>query len=286
MIPFMKEDYLSKAIKHYSEKDRFLREDRKRSWLMGMRKKLWKRYNKGRSRSLFLGTEYKLKLALDAIFKQEMDKSEFVHIRKNHSLIKVFLMMYLYYVTESVSDQLNAILGSVKLRFGYVISIKKMFLDNIFGTEESLKELLISSGSIQNEGNLKKAQIITRGEGYLSVIQSHFKMSLPTKSYFVLAQLYEDCIQLTLHQVVQTVAKKKEAASIIIQDETIPIQNILDSLCEYLWKNDAFLTVCDDHKDDNFISQYFYTNESYKAFKIRMKNHLLKEVSTNTYLIG
>ncbi|KAG2199462.1 hypothetical protein INT47_011574 [Mucor saturninus] len=109
-------------------------------------------------------------------------------------------------------------------------------------------------------------------------------MVLPIKSYFVLAQLNEEYIQLTLNQVVQTVTDEEDAASIIIQDEIISIPSIYDSLCDHIWKHigniSALITPCEEHEEDNHVFKYFLSNEDYKSFKSHMKRHLIKKVVT------
>lgn len=79
---------------------------------------------------------------------------------------------------------------------------------------------------VEKNNSSKKLRILTQGEDYLPIIKRSYKISFPIRSYFVLAQLYEDYIQLTLNQVVTEPSLEEEQEAIIIDDRIIPIQNI------------------------------------------------------------
>lgn len=78
-------------------------------------------------------------------------------------------------------------------------------------------------------------------------------LPFPLKSFFVLAQLHEDYIQLTLNQVVtESNSNEQNQESIIIHDKSIQIPNIYDSLCLNMWNNivkdNSLIQLCDTHK--------------------------------------
>lgn len=290
MVPFIEEDYLIKAIHHFSKCSCYAnKEEKKKSWIIRMIKKIEKRCIKTRSKNYFSGIEKKLIPALELMFQQEFNSNEMVSVSKHHCYVKIFLMMYLYYINASVISQIHDALGSGNVKIGYVISIEKMLSKKVVGTKENIRDLLLASGIISNSDDSNKAQIITHGEGYLSVIQTNLNMKLPDKSYYVLAQLHEEYIQLTLQQVVQvTTLKEKDVSSIIIQDEIIPIQNIYNSLCMSIWnhivKRNSLIKSCPLHNNSKLKNQYLFSIESFKQFMTHMKRYLLKNVSLK-YLI-
>jgi hypothetical protein len=79
-----------------------------------------------------------------------------------------------------------------------------MISDNFIGTKENLRELMYSNGMVQlAEEKSKDSQIITKVETLLPALQEKLNMDLPIKSYYVVAKVRCNYIQLTLNQVVK-----------------------------------------------------------------------------------
>lgn len=156
--------------------------------------------------------------------------------------------------------------------------------------DQSQKEEVGNNDDVKKKRIFRKKRKITQGEGLLSLLQEKFKLSLPLKSYFVQAQLHEEFLQLILNQVVKLKSPKEEAASVIIQDQTIPIQNICDSLCANIWKSigscDGSINVncCEMHKDNINMESVYNQNFTYlqndrKKVQLALKNYILDTVS-------
>jgi hypothetical protein len=185
---------------------------------------------------------------------------------QQQKLIKDFLNVYLDCVKEKVlvrilkEAQRHLASTCVKAsQVGYLVIAEKKTLDEIMGGKEELKHLMATSGLIEIGDNSKQMQIVTRGEGLLPKLQEKYNINLPLKTYYVQAQLYDDYIQLTLHQVVKiATAKEEEASTIIVQDRITSIEDIYDSLCRCILENiesdDAdidLVRLCEVHLENN-----------------------------------
>ncbi|KAI9364817.1 hypothetical protein BD770DRAFT_154174 [Pilaira anomala] len=143
------------------------------------------------------------------------------------------------------------------LKIGYNIQIEKILLNRIVGTKKDFRDLVYQSGLLQKNDDLKKLRISTQDKGLLSLFQKEWQLNIPIKSYFVLAQLHIDYVQLTLNQVVTDLDLKegREQESIVVQDKTIPIENLYDSLCTHMWNNilnnTGIIHLCDVHCEYN-----------------------------------
>lgn len=193
--------------------------------------------------------------------------------------IKVFLIMYLGYLNELALVKLSAHFGNLESRkIGFVLSLEKKLLHDIIGSKKNFRELLFASGILQNQNDSRKVQIITRGESLLPVLSQESDLELPLKSYFALSQLHTTYIQITLHQVVKTATGEEEAASITIQDEFVPIENMYDALAKNIWNRikvtEDLINCCPLH-EDNFMSL-----RNYKEFMAKMKLCISEKVST------
>ncbi|GAA5809941.1 hypothetical protein MFLAVUS_003356 [Mucor flavus] len=154
--------------------------------------------------------------------------------------LKAFFLMYMVYIKESISSNLPVRLtaGNDNINIGYVVSIEMILLDNIIGTKDDLRDIIYTSGLTHSEDNSKKLRIITQGEGYLPTIKEKLKLKLQLGSNFVLVQLHEDYIQLTLNQVVtesDVEDKEEEQESIILLDKIIHVQNLFAKTSD--WKD-------------------------------------------------
>lgn len=179
--------------------------------------------------------------------------------------IRFFLFMYMIYIKKILSKLPS---NAVPDKIGYVISIEKIVLDNLIGTKSDFQELIFATGLLEKDDRFKKLRVITYGEGLLPMIQKYHSYEFPVKSYFLLAQVHEEYLQLTLNQVVagtEEVAENEE--SIIVQEEIVPIQNIYDTLCLDIWDhatttNDSnLIRFCDKHNNkspESFLMENKY----------------------------
>ncbi|KAG2235844.1 hypothetical protein INT48_003956 [Thamnidium elegans] len=129
-----------------------------------------------------------------------------------------------------------------------------------------------------------KDSITTQGEGLLPVIQQSFKLRFPLKYFFMVAQLYEDYVQLTLNQVVtESGSDHEDQETVIIQEEIIPIPNIYDSFCFNVWSNitedSSLIQLCDTHKgcNDNDLLDIF-SLENQAEFTNNLKEYISKDI--------
>ncbi|KAG2233963.1 hypothetical protein INT48_009776 [Thamnidium elegans] len=120
----------------------------------------------------------------------------------------------------------NAHTEKSHIKIGYMVSIEKMLLDHVIGNNKrDFQGLVLESGLVPKDDPSKKLRVVTQGEVLLPAIQRlSVQLKFPLKSYFVLAQLHEDYVQLTLNQVVTSPCSEQE--SIILQDNIIRIPNI------------------------------------------------------------
>jgi hypothetical protein len=185
---------------------------------------------------------------------------------QQQKLIKEFLNVYLDCVKEKILvgilKKAHRHLESTCVKtsqVGYLVIAEKKILDEIMGGKEELKHLMATSGIIEIGDNSKQMQIVTQGEGLLPKLQERYNINLPLKTYYVQAQLYNDYIQLALHQVVKiATAKEEETSTIIVQDRIISIEDIYNSLCKCILENiesdDAdidLVSICEVHLENN-----------------------------------
>ncbi|KAI8058903.1 hypothetical protein BDF21DRAFT_403529 [Thamnidium elegans] len=198
--------------------------------------------------------------------------------------IKAFVLIYMIYINVIVSRKVPKITGgNVNIKIGYAITVEKMLLQRLLVTEDELRYMIYASSLVQENDDLKKLRITTQGEGLLPVIQQSFKLQFPLKSFFVVAQLYEDYVQLTLNQVVtESVLDHEDQETIVIQEEIIPIPNIYDSLCFNIWSNitedSSLIQLCDAHKgyNDNELLDIF-SLENQTEFTNNLKKHISRD---------
>jgi hypothetical protein len=207
--------------------------------------------------------------------------------------IKAFLMIYFGYLNEVILNNLSKKFSFEENRkIGYIFNIEKRLLDEVFRSKEELNEILIASGIVKQGDESRKARIFTHGEGLLPALQHRLHIDLPLKSYYVQAQLLEDYIQVSLNQVVKVASSKEEEASaIVIQNNTIPIENIYDSMCRNIWtsyveSNDGSnINRCELHEQYNYdegivqIKETLYSLDDYENFLAKLKQHFHEMVS-------
>ncbi|KAI8067297.1 hypothetical protein BDF21DRAFT_454688 [Thamnidium elegans] len=199
--------------------------------------------------------------------------------------IKAFILIYMTYINVIVSRKTPKIAGgNENIKTGYAITIEKALLQRLLVTEDELRDMIYTSNLVQENDSYKKLRITTQGEGLLPVIQQSFKLQFPLKSFFVVAQLHEDYVQLTLNQVVTESGSDHEVQeTIVIQEEIIPIPNIYDSLCFNMWSNitedSSLIQLCDTHKgyNNNELLDMF-SLENQAEFTNNLKEYISKEI--------
>ncbi|KAI9273790.1 hypothetical protein EDC94DRAFT_689813 [Helicostylum pulchrum] len=198
--------------------------------------------------------------------------------------IREFLRIYMIYINAIVSSKLSAITASdANIKIGYAITIDSMLLKRLFGTEDNLRDIVYASNLVQKDDGSKKLRVTTHGEGLFPAIQQSFNLHFPLKSFFVVAQLYEDHVQLTLNQVVTESSLENEyQEAIIIQEEMIPIPNIYKSLCFNMWniiEESSLVQLCNIHEglDDNELLEIL-TLENQAEFTNNLKEYISKNI--------
>ncbi|KAI9259795.1 hypothetical protein EDC94DRAFT_153832 [Helicostylum pulchrum] len=201
--------------------------------------------------------------------------------------IKAFLLMYMTYIKEIISSKLlSDHLNCDAMNIGYAISIEKFLLDGVVGTINDLEKIVYKSGLVPKDDSSKKSRIVTQhGDGILPAIQKYFNLELPLKSYFILAQLHEGHMHLTLNQTVTCPDLKGEQESIIVEDKMVPIENIYDSMCLNVWnnliENNDLIQLCDQHSmcDTNGVWDLF-SSKNKKEFEINLKRYISGNIPT------
>ncbi|KAG2193498.1 hypothetical protein INT47_005023 [Mucor saturninus] len=172
---------------------------------------------------------------------------------------------------------------------GFAVSIDKNILDRFFYSEENLNELFFASGFLQKNNNHRKAKVSTYAEEILPAIQEKLKsLKFEMKSYFVIAQTHPTYIQLTLHQVVKSSSNGEDAATIIIEDKVIQIEDVYDAMCKQIWKTlvpCGHINYCAIHKNNVNTSQDLGSAETYKSICQAIKQFVLEIFQPNNVFL-
>ncbi|KAI8075624.1 hypothetical protein BDF21DRAFT_423299 [Thamnidium elegans] len=199
--------------------------------------------------------------------------------------IKTFIRIYILYISEVVLSKLSSFIESnVDIKIGYAVTIEKILLEKLFGTEDNLRDIIYASGLIRKGDRFKKLRIITQGEGILPLIQQSYELEFSINSFFVLAQLHESYIQLTLNRVVTASDSNEDGSeSIITQDKIIHIPSIHDSFCLKMWNNimadSTLIQLCDTHiKNDAIELLELFSTKNLEKFKKNLRNYISKQV--------
>ncbi|KAI9259772.1 hypothetical protein EDC94DRAFT_152955 [Helicostylum pulchrum] len=226
---------------------------------------------------------------MKAILTKELSNGEALISTYKPKYINAFVLMYMIYIKEEILNKLpdRLISDHTDMKIGYAISIEAMLLNSIIGTKNSLQDIIFASGLVPKDDDSKKLRITTQGERILPAIQKSLKPELSLKSYFLVCQLHEDYVQLSLHQVVTAPSsEEEEQESIIVQDEILDIPNIYDSLCTSMWKNliqdSSLIELCEMHitSDDNKILDPFSSKTKTELFT-NLKSHISDNVLQN-----
>ncbi|KAI8091515.1 hypothetical protein BDF21DRAFT_409588, partial [Thamnidium elegans] len=172
--------------------------------------------------------------------------------------INAFMFMYLFYIRELLLSKSPSQVkpDDIDVNVGYAVSMEKKLLKKTIGSAEKLKDIVFASGLVQKNEISKKLIITTQEEELVPKIQESFGFQFPVKSYFVVAQLYQDYIQLTLRQsVTKSKEVEEEQESIVVQEEMVPIPDIYNSLSSKMWKkltkDKDLIQLCHLHDQSN-----------------------------------
>ncbi|KAI9259810.1 hypothetical protein EDC94DRAFT_154204 [Helicostylum pulchrum] len=226
---------------------------------------------------------------MKALLNKELSNGEALISTYKPKYINAFVLMYMIYIKEEILNKLpdHLISNQMDMKIGYAISIEAMLLKNTIGTKDSLQDIIFASGLVLKDDGSKKLRITTQGERILPAIQKSLKLEFSLKSYFLVCQLHEDYVQLSLHQVVTVPSsEEEEQESIIVQDEILDIPNIYDSLCTSMWKNlvqdSSLVELCKVHNTSevNKILDLF-SSKTKTEFFANLKNHISDNVLQN-----
>ncbi|KAG2201453.1 hypothetical protein INT47_001502 [Mucor saturninus] len=170
----------------------------------------------------------------------------------------------------------------------FAFSVEKKLFDKVFGSDETMDELLVASGILQVNNKKRKVRVSIYGEEIIHAIQHKLKdVNFKMKSYFVVAQVHSNHIQLTLHQVVKLATYEGNAATIIVEDKIIHMEDVYDTLyktiLETLISSSPF-DCCSMHESEgsglhNLNLLRVYKN-AYQQFKILLINALSMDQTT------
>ncbi|MBM6386418.1 MAG: hypothetical protein JSY10_20895 [Paenibacillus sp.] len=231
-------------------------------------------------------SEIKTILSTDFFFEEDSDSTQQQNYNtQQQKHIRVFLIVYLAYLKDVILKK-NLGFDEAELEIGYVVSIERMLLDNAIGTKSEFEEIVAASGIVKSEGTSNYLKVITRGEGLLPLLQRrHEGSEFPLNSYFLLANIHEDYIQLTLNKVVVPGSSEVEASSIVIKDKIISIENIYDSLCMNVWncvvQTESLIILCEYHKCQSIYQvQELFSFDAREDFFKSLKSYMSENVST------
>ncbi|KAI7889097.1 uncharacterized protein EV154DRAFT_515796 [Mucor mucedo] len=201
-----------------------------------------------------------------------------------------FKIMYFHHLNRLIKEKLNSSYENDwrNKNTAFAFSVEKKLFDNVFGSDETLDELLVASGMLKANNKNQKVRVSIYGEEIIHAIQHKLKdVNFQMKSYFVVAQVHSDHIQLTLHQVVKLATSEENAATIIVDDEIIHMEDVHDTLHKKIWKtliSSNIFDCCSMHETEgsglhNLNLLRVYKN-AYQQFKILLINALSMDQTT------
>ncbi|KAI7873145.1 uncharacterized protein EV154DRAFT_102827 [Mucor mucedo] len=198
-----------------------------------------------------------------------------------------FMITYLHCLHKQIEKKLESNVGTNwrANNIWYGISIDKNLLDTVFGSIKNLEQLFLASGILGKDDKLRKAKFCTRGEEILPAIQQKLvNLKFRMKSFFIVAQMSSKHIQLSLHQVVKLSASGEDAASIVIHDKIIHIDDVLDSLCKNIMKNmqvNCPFDYCTTHKNEEDAQYDFQSFETFRNIYENLKSCVVELLKKN-----
>lgn len=201
-----------------------------------------------------------------------------------------FMFMYFVYIRELLLSKLPSQVkpDDIDINVGYVVSMEKLLLEETIGSKEKLKHILFASGLVQENESSKKLIITKQEEELVPKIQKSFELQFPVKSYFVVAQFYQEYIQLTLRRVV-TKSKEEGQESIVVQEKEVMIPDIYNELSSNMWKkltkDKDLILLCylHDQINENQISKMLSSNIKTK-FSSNFKKYISSKVKKFRYI--
>lgn len=201
-----------------------------------------------------------------------------------------FMHMYFVYIRELLLSELPSQVkpDDIDINVGYVVSTEKLLLEETIGSKEELKRILFASGLVQENESSKKLIITTQEEELVPKIQKSFELQFPVKSYFVVAQFYQEYIQLTLRRVV-TNSKEEGQESIVVQEKEVMILDIYNELSSKMWKkltkDKDLILLCHLHDqiNEDQISKMLSSNIKTK-FSSNFKKYISSKVKKFRYI--
>ncbi|KAI7894261.1 uncharacterized protein EV154DRAFT_478509 [Mucor mucedo] len=198
-----------------------------------------------------------------------------------------FTITYLYNFNKTLEEKLENMVGSnwQSNNIWYGVSIDKNLLDTVFGSIKKLEKSFFACGILQKDDNRRRAKFCTRGEEILPAIQRMLvDLEFKIKSYFVVAQVFSKHIQLTLHQVVILASSEKDAASIIVQDEILYIDDVYDNLCKILWscmQTHCQVNSCATHKNMHSVQYDLCDFQAYSDVTQNLRRSVVELLEMN-----
>ncbi|GAA5812910.1 hypothetical protein MFLAVUS_006371 [Mucor flavus] len=227
-----------------------------------------------------------LSFEMKAILTKQLLTGEVLVSINKPKYFDAFILMYMAYIKKEILNKLpgQQTFDYMDTKIGYAVSIESMLLYNTIGTKDNFRDLIYASGLVPKDNNSKKLRITIQGERILPAIQKSLRLELPPRSYFLLCQLHEDYVQLSLHQVVTaSTSEEKEQESITVQDEIMFIPNIYDSLSASMWRNlvqdSSLIELCEMHNtsDKSKILDIFSLKLK-KEFFANFNSHIFDNV--------
>lgn len=207
-----------------------------------------------------------------------LDEEKFVVAEPSY--IHSFLILYLIYLNKLISSTMSGRLGNKNI--GYAVSIEKKLMDIIYGSEENLKKLFVSSGFLSQENEYRKMRIFTRGEGCHPAIRNNVPgLKFKIKSYFVTAQIYKSHIHVALHQVVQTSSAGENSATIVLKDKLLYMDDVDDVLYRKIWSRlllDCHVGYCSRYHAEKGLPDDFCSLQNYFSLRPKIKSLVLHMV--------
>ncbi|KAG2195210.1 hypothetical protein INT47_006741 [Mucor saturninus] len=211
--------------------------------------------------------------------------------------IRSFLILYLIYLNKLITLEVNRkFVGECRNKdMGYVLTVQKKLLDTLYVSKKKLKGLLFTSGFLSQENECRKVRIFVRGEGCQPSIENYLQdLKFVIKSYFVTAQVHESHIQVTLHQVVGTSLIGEHAATIILKDKLINMDDVYDVLDKKIWLHTlpiCPINYCCVHVDEETrdfhdycpLQNYTYNRPNIRKLVLRMLKTNEASIDFDTY---
>ncbi|KAG2210911.1 hypothetical protein INT47_000065 [Mucor saturninus] len=170
-------------------------------------------------------------------FELEIPQKSLAYIH-DIEYVELFVVMYMGYLNGLVRKQLDKQFGVDRKdkTIAYVISAEKKLLDNSIILYDNSSKLLYQCGILGKKDGRRKARIVAQEEEIISVLQDKLQVSFRLQEYFIVVQLHENFLHITLHKAIQSHDTSLAAiTAIVVQDEIIPIENSNNELCENIW---------------------------------------------------